>query len=116
MRFRSIVLTITGLLLTQDCLAAAGDKVNTSHKVIETIRIQEKGSEAVYYFVAKGGWNVDGCPGVIYAYLSKSSSIADATLSSALTSKTANLPITFSGTCGDGNGNMQYLQIDYVTF
>jgi hypothetical protein len=114
--FYTLMLCFIVVILNKS-YAAAGDKVVTSSKVVANVRLQDTGASATYYFVSEtGSWDVPNCPGVVYAYLEQNSKIAEATLSVALTSKAADLPISFHGICGSGSGDMQYLQIKYVIF
>lgn len=108
---------LLSMMYFNNSYAAAGDMVTTASKVVANVRLQDSGTSATYYFVAEnGGWDVAGCPGVAFAYLDQNSKISQAALSAALTSKTASLPISFHGICGNGSGNTQYLQIKYVVF
>jgi len=97
-------------------LAAPGDNITTASKPISEVMVQTDGTSSYYYFRAGGGWEVPNCSGVALVYISASDPGADAVLSAALTARSSERPVSFSGICGDVNGNTHYVQIRGIFF
>ncbi|KZN54006.1 hypothetical protein N474_18585 [Pseudoalteromonas luteoviolacea CPMOR-2] len=93
-------------------MSAIGDKVTTQSFVVKEVRVQLYNNDAFYYFVPQGSdWSAPNCPAAAYAYIKESQAGAQAILSVALTSKTTNTPVRFTGTCGDISGSPGYIGI-----
>lgn len=109
---------LSGALLWADTsVGGPGDMVQTASKVIKEVQIQVTAAGAVYYyFVTEGGWQVQNCSGLLYPYIAEDAAGAKAIFAAAITSKTTQSPLTFTGICGDTNGDTRYLQIRFVTF
>ncbi len=103
------------MFLSTPVISAVGDKVNSTTLVINEIRVQNYQGDAYYYFTPQGGdWMTAGCPGTLHAFIKESDAGAKAILSIALTSKTTQTPVKFTGTCGDLNGNAGYMMITNI--
>ncbi|KZN68811.1 hypothetical protein [Pseudoalteromonas luteoviolacea] len=101
-------ITLFFLLISTSVLGS----VTTASKVVTEIRIQRYQGDAYYYFTAIGNdWLAPGCQKAKYAYIKESDAGSQAILSIVLTAKATQTPVIFTGTCGDINGNLGYMQI-----
>ncbi|WP_125720561.1 hypothetical protein [Pseudoalteromonas rubra] len=96
--------------------AAVGDRVSSQTLLIENIRVQLYKGEAYLYFAPVGkDWSAPGCPKTEFAYIKESEAGATSFMSVALAAKMANVPVKFTGTCGDISGNLGYMQITDIS-
>ena len=119
--YRQVLAAIALITFALSSYGAAGDSVSTNGEVIKEIQIQNLAAggsftSAFYYFISDGDWQAANCPGVKYAYIEASAPGAQAVVSAALTSKTTNAPIKFSGICGNPSGNMEYIKIRHTYY
>ncbi|KAF7781467.1 hypothetical protein PRUB_b0695 [Pseudoalteromonas rubra] len=96
--------------------AAVGDSVNTQTLPIENIRVQlYKGDAYLYFSPKEKDWSAPGCPGTKFAYIRESEAGANSIMSVALAARMAQIPVKFTGICGDISGNLGYMRITDIS-
>ncbi len=106
------LLILAGFTTSTDSRGELGDYVSTASKEISRINIQSSDNGAIYYFIAEdNGWSAQDCPNALIAYIAESDHGAEVIMSIALAAKMTASPVRFEGTCGNSNGNDQYIEI-----
>ena len=115
MNRKTFTTLLSALLLSTVAFAAVNDQVVTQQMKLKELHIALGDTASTIYFIPDGAtWGAQGCENARWAYMYDSHPSSDSVLSLALAARASQLSITLEGTCGNNDGNDQYIRIQRI--